>query len=230
MFNAQGVLSQPVSPSSPDHAPTPATGQYSDLLAQSAALTPDKQLAARQVFATAFGLWQSGNFDAAALGFEKGLTIDPANAPANYYLGDCLEHEKHRKDAIEYFNRAAVLGAGSAEGLKAAAARDKLTSEFSTDEMSQDEIKALYVGTWTSISGPSWTIYRGSNGDLKIKGIAGCFLIICNGFKNLQFDGQTIRFFMSDYLWGPYHLTSATTMNEANGTLGATKKVEIKKQ
>lgn len=50
---------------------------YADLLVKSAALTVEQKAKAQQLFATGFGLWQSGNFEAAAKAFQDGLAIDP---------------------------------------------------------------------------------------------------------------------------------------------------------
>ena len=66
------------------------------LTTKSAALGAEDKAKAQQLFATGFSLWQSGDFAAAELAFKQGLDIDPANAQANYYYGDCLARRKRQ--------------------------------------------------------------------------------------------------------------------------------------
>ena len=109
----------------------PTQGQqaaYAELTARSAALTPEQKAQATQLFSTGFSLWQSGDFGSAALAFKQGLDLDSANAPANFYYGDCLKQTGDTKNAVDYFGRAAALGAGTAEGFKAKSAVDALTN------------------------------------------------------------------------------------------------------
>jgi tetratricopeptide (TPR) repeat protein len=85
---------------------------------------------AQKLFASGFALWQGGSYDAARAGFERGLAIDPANGRANYYLGDTLLHQNDPAGARIRFQRARAFDPDSPEGLKAAAALDRLTASL----------------------------------------------------------------------------------------------------
>jgi tetratricopeptide (TPR) repeat protein len=85
---------------------------------------------AQKLFASSFSLWQSGSYDAARAGFERGLAIDPANGRANYYLGDTLLHQNDPAGARSRFLRARYFDPDSPEGLKAAAALGNLTASL----------------------------------------------------------------------------------------------------
>lgn len=93
---------------------------------RSARLAPAEREGARVLFDQAFSLFQAGDFESARIGFERGLGIDPANGPANYYLGELLVRRKDYDAARERFSRTLKLAPDSAEGLKAQAALGKL--------------------------------------------------------------------------------------------------------
>jgi TolA-binding protein len=75
------------------YVPPPAPDKYADLRARSASLTPEQKAQAQGIFATGFKLWQSGDYASAKEAFNEGLTIDPANGMANYYIGDILSRQ-----------------------------------------------------------------------------------------------------------------------------------------
>lgn len=129
----------------------PASGtDYSAFVARSAALSPADKARAQQLFATGFSLWQSGDFAAAEIGFKNGLVIDPANALANYYYGDCLARRKDRARARDYLARAVAFGGMTAEGLKAQAELQQLSSAPThVDDMTTDDFRVALVGEWT---------------------------------------------------------------------------------
>jgi len=111
------ILATPLS--AQPNASTPNPSQYSDLLAQSRAMSPAQRNQALDLFKTGLELWKSGDFASALLAFKQGLDIDPANGPANYYYGDCLQRQGRIASAANYFTRAATLGGASAEAFKA---------------------------------------------------------------------------------------------------------------
>ena len=223
--NAQSNASSP---------PPGQSQQYTELVARSASITPEQKAKAQQLFSTGFMLWQSGDFGAATVGFQKGLEIDPANGPANYYLGDCLLRAKQRKEAIEHLTRASILGNGSAESLKAESALRTLSKPPTIDEMSLDELKNLYVGTWFFEGLPShqFTIFDGGDGKLQVKGAYACFPIPpCAHFKNLSIDGRDIHFLGGAGYSYIFHLTSPTRFegDQSGGLEGAAHVSAIKK-
>lgn len=88
----------------------------------SATLTAGERREALAIFATGFGLWQSGDMGAAEQAFRQGLAIDPANAPANFYLGDILSRGGIHDEARSYFELASGLGGSSPQVFQARAA------------------------------------------------------------------------------------------------------------
>jgi len=145
MFAASPVFAQSVTP------------DYSALRAQSAALSKADRASAKQLFATGFTLWKSGDFASAEVAFKRGLDIDPANALANYYYGDCLARRKDKAEAKDYLTRAVALGGSSVESIKAQAELQQL-SVAPTDvaDMTQDEIDSAFVGHWNMAIACSW--------------------------------------------------------------------------
>ena len=182
---------------------------YSDLTRQSAALPPEQKAKARELFSTGFTLWQSGDFAAATIAFQTGLDIDPANGVANYYLGDCFRRAKQRQEAMEFLTRASVLGAGSPESFKAAAALKELAKPPVVEEMSPEQLKELYIGTW-AMEGNSkfkFTISHDDNGVLSIKGTAGSCFLGCAHYKKISADGKSIQFTVDNDWFYTFRLT-----------------------
>ena len=161
-----------------------AQGGYEEIATRSSALSAEKRLEARRLFGTGFELWQAGDCAAAVLAIEQGLTLDPANAQANYYHGDCLLKLRRREEAVEAFRRASALGAGTAEGFKARAALEEAAkTPSSLTDMSAAELSAALVGRWevtpVSIFGSSiaMEIVSISGTNLLLRGsynLAGC--------------------------------------------------------
>ena len=150
-------------PSGAPHAQeTPTSSDYRALAFRSAALSPADKARAQSLFATGFSLWQSGDFSAAELAFKQGLDIDPANALANYYYGDCLARRKDKPEARDYLSRAVALGNGSAESFKAQAELRTLSAPV-TDvaEMTSEDVAAALIGTWNvSFSGVHQSTFK----------------------------------------------------------------------
>jgi formylglycine-generating enzyme required for sulfatase activity len=95
---------------------------FAEISAQSAALPPERKFEAQGLFASSFTLWQSGDFNAASIGFERGLAIDPANGQANFYFGDILARRSENERAAEHYRRAVAFGGSAPEALRAEAA------------------------------------------------------------------------------------------------------------
>lgn len=106
---------------------------YAHIRAQSARVAPAQRDEARTLFANAFTIWQAGDFNAAAIGFERGLDIDPANAPANFYYADILNRQGNQASAREHYQRASALGGSSAEGMRAEAALRAMPEQQAED-------------------------------------------------------------------------------------------------
>jgi|CXWL01.1.fsa_nt_gi formylglycine-generating enzyme required for sulfatase activity len=104
------------------HAARPRPEPYADLRARSARLSAAQRVQAQGLFASAFSVWQAGDYAAAEIGFQQGLEIDPSNGPANFYMGDILRRRGNAAGAADYMTRAVTFAAGSAEGLRAQAA------------------------------------------------------------------------------------------------------------
>ena len=122
------------------YVPPPVAPKYADLQARSAALTPQQKAQAVQMFVTAQGLWKSGDFDAAREGFSQGLAIDPANGPANFYMGDILQRQNNAAGAGLYMDRAVTLGPATAEAFKAAAALRNLPAPDSDSALDRPPV------------------------------------------------------------------------------------------
>jgi tetratricopeptide (TPR) repeat protein len=183
-------------PASDSPASTTPPEKYSDLIARSGALTPEQKAKAQELFSTGFTLWQAGDFPSAAKAFQDGLNIDPANGSANYYLGDCLQRSHHQKEAVVYFGRASAMGTVSPEKFKAKAAFDELSRLFWADNLSLEDVKSLYVGTWFVTSLPlnpnaHFMIYRDKKGELEIQGTP---CPKCGHYMAFVLDGNEITF------------------------------------
>jgi hypothetical protein len=83
---------------------------------------------ARQLFADGYARGQKADLDGARAGFEEGLAIDPANAPANYFLGYVLLQQHEAGAARARFARTVYFAPKSREGTAAKAALAKLTA------------------------------------------------------------------------------------------------------
>ncbi len=94
--------------------------------AKSNALTPEQSEQAQKLFETAFGLLSSGDLEAAKLGFERGLAIDPANATANFYMAETLVRLHDNERARTYYDKVIAIDPNSAEALKAQVALGNL--------------------------------------------------------------------------------------------------------
>jgi len=96
--------------------------RVSQARAQSAALSPKDREAVKALFSSAFQLWKNGDFKSARLGFENGLTRDPANGIAHFYLAETLMRLNDRRRARAHYEMAAALVPTTQEGLKAQSA------------------------------------------------------------------------------------------------------------
>jgi formylglycine-generating enzyme required for sulfatase activity len=92
---------------------------FADIRARSARLTPAQRAEAQAIFGSAFQIWQAGDMAAAALAFERGLAIDPANGPANFYMGDVFGRRGDTERAREHYRRAVAFGANTPEAFRA---------------------------------------------------------------------------------------------------------------
>jgi TolA-binding protein len=99
-----------------ENRPTPKEAK-----AISAKLSAAQKSGAQARFKQAFELFQSGQFDAAVIGFKEGLAIDPANGIANYYLGECYTRQGDDDLARVRYQRAVDLAPGTKEAFEAQA-------------------------------------------------------------------------------------------------------------
>jgi tetratricopeptide (TPR) repeat protein len=185
IFASTGASAQPVAA---------ATLDDSALAARSAALSPAERTQAQSLFATAFGLWQSGDFAAAEIAFRQGLDIDPANALANYYYGDCLARRKDRPEARVYLERAVALGGSTAEAFKARAALTSLdAAPTDVASMTESDIATALIGAW---DGNMIGSNMGPHFDLKILAVNGASLTVegkrCYGLGCTHYTKGTI--------------------------------------
>lgn len=94
--------------------------------ARSDALTPEQREQARTLFEHAYELLQSGDYQAARLGFEQGLAIDPANVVGSLYMAETLSRLGDNAGARTFYDKVIAIDANSAEALKAQAALKSL--------------------------------------------------------------------------------------------------------
>jgi tripartite-type tricarboxylate transporter receptor subunit TctC len=87
--------------------------------AKSAALSPADKAGAGELFKQAFELFQAGEFEAAALQFNKGLAIDPANGVAHFYLAETYERQQKTTQAREHYRRTIDFAPDSKEAAMA---------------------------------------------------------------------------------------------------------------
>ena len=172
----------------------PAPTDYATLAARSAALSPAEKSGAQALFSTGFALWQSGDFAAAAMGFKQGLDIDPANALANYYYGDCLARQKNKAQARDYLGRAVALGGTTAEALKARAELEALSAAPSNiEDMNAEELAENYVGVWHLVLPGTadqgiFRISRTTTGNWLIEGSSGA----SKRLEKINIDGRNV--------------------------------------
>ena len=194
----------------PNPASGPTTDDYAALAARSQALTAEQKVQATSLFSTSFKLWQGGDFAAAEIGFKQGLDIDPANALANYYYGDCLQRRHDRMGARVYYQRAVTFGALTAEGLKAQAALLALASApKDVADMTPEEIQAALVGHWIMKWGGvegSFDITRDVNGIPHVSG-----KIYINTLKKINVEGRIIKISFPIFLNSPGVFTGNLT-------------------
>lgn len=135
-------------------APTnTADMDYTALIATSSKLSPANREKAAALFSTAFQLWKSGDFGAAALAFRRGLDIDPANAAANYYYGDCLNRSNDLQGARLHLEIARKLGNGTAEQFKAEALLSTLKDiPIPANQLNGKQLEKALIGHWEIIS------------------------------------------------------------------------------
>jgi hypothetical protein len=94
--------------------------------AKSKALAPELRDQAQKLFETAFGLLQSGDVQAAKLGFERGLAIDPANVIANFYMAEALVRLGENTRARSFYSKVIAFDPDSADALRAQTALSSL--------------------------------------------------------------------------------------------------------
>ncbi len=102
-----------------------AEADSADRLRTSESLSADARAKSRDIFFSAFQLFQTGEFGAAAQMFNQGLKIDPANVPANFYLGETYTRLKRTAEARQQYDLVVRLGKGTKE---AALAESRLAS------------------------------------------------------------------------------------------------------
>jgi hypothetical protein len=88
--------------------------------------TADDRARAHKLFAQAFRLFQSGDFEAAAIQFRDGLALEPDSAHGHFFLAETYMRLDRRIPAREHYERAVFLAPDSPEGAKAQAALTRL--------------------------------------------------------------------------------------------------------
>ncbi len=138
---------------------------------------------ARAIFSEAFVAFQRGEFDAAARRFAEGLGIDPANAPAHYYLGETYLRQNKRGEAVVAFRRARELAPGSREAAQAA---ERLA------QLGVDGAPAPASGTVSAIADPEHALLRVQQALSRAGGPAGA-----TGERHRYIDGTWYRDFVN---------------------------------
>jgi formylglycine-generating enzyme required for sulfatase activity len=128
LFSAVALAQQ----ATQDHQARDVAEQAASLQAASRALQPAQRNQASAMFAMGFKLFQESAFDAAKLGFERGLRIDPGNGQARFYLAETLVQLKQGPAAREQYELALALAPNSPEGLKAEVALANLAMTAGT--------------------------------------------------------------------------------------------------
>ncbi len=101
------------------YAAGPRREPYAEERERSQRLSVDQRAQAQALFASAFTLWQAGDYEPAETGFRRGLAIDPANGAANFYLGDILYRQMDFGGAHARFSRTVIFAPNSPEALRA---------------------------------------------------------------------------------------------------------------
>lgn len=124
-----------------------AADPYAAIRRQSERLTPAQRQDTLGIFSNAFALWQAGQFDAAEVLFVRGLDLDPANAPANYYLGDILKRKNDNDRAGDHMRRAVAFGPNSQQAALAEVALRTLPAASTEPEAIRAAPPAIFDAT-----------------------------------------------------------------------------------
>lgn len=108
------------------HGARPRPAPFAEERARSQRLTAAQRAEAQALFGSAFQVWQAGDYASAEIGFRRGLEIDPANGPANFYMGDILRRRGDNDGARTHFSRTRAFTPNAPEGLRAEGALSEL--------------------------------------------------------------------------------------------------------
>lgn len=100
--------------------------QSQTAMATSAGLSAADRARAQGLFAQSFDLLKAGQADAAMIGFQRGLAIDPANPLGHYYMAEAYAQQNKTLLAKAHYQKVVDFAPDSREGLLAAAQLAKL--------------------------------------------------------------------------------------------------------
>lgn len=157
----------------------PLQSKLDELRAKSRKLTPAKRGQAKQIFSESYKLFQGGDFEAAKLGFMRGLVTDPANGQAQYFLAETLVRLNDAAGAHDRYELSQALAPNTAEGLKAETALAKMPKTDSIEilwdcaecpEMiaipGKNYVMGIYEVTqteWEAVMGNNPSLFKGSS-------------------------------------------------------------------
>ena len=120
-----------------------------ELRAQSQAQKKPQLDEARQLFESAFKLFQQGDFSTAKIAFGRGFALDPGNGTAHFYMAETLMRMKESATAREQYGLAlALLPSTSTESLKAGSALAKFGAKGSKDCAECPEMVVIPAGAF----------------------------------------------------------------------------------
>jgi tetratricopeptide (TPR) repeat protein len=90
-------------------------------------------------FREAFDSLKTGDYTAAAVLFERGLSIEPNDIRAMFYYGESLEKLGKEEQAIAAYGKASEIAPGSVDGIKAKAAIARLDAPIKLFAMTNGE-------------------------------------------------------------------------------------------
>ena len=108
----------------------------------SSAASPEQRERALSTFKQAFELFQGGEFGAAERLFVRGLEIDPANATANFYLGEVYSRQKKGELAEKQYLRTIALARESKDG---ALAEDRLATIAAAKQATKAQVTVYFM-------------------------------------------------------------------------------------
>jgi tetratricopeptide (TPR) repeat protein len=122
----------------------PGDQEASDLRDQAQGGTTATVSPARQQFDAGKAFWQAGDCASAEAQFQQGLALDPDDAAANFYYGDCVAKGGNQGGALGPLRLAVQYGEGTPEG-QMAVDEVKRLAQFTSPMQGNDDGCAIPI-------------------------------------------------------------------------------------